>query len=74
MHAEQEYEFFGPPPKAGTRLRCVSKIEQIYEKEGRRGGKLTFLVMVTELRDLEGNLVATARMTGVETSKPPEEK
>jgi hypothetical protein len=73
MHAEQEYKFFGPPPKAGTRLHCQSRIENIYEKEGRRGGTLTFAIMVTEFRDTDGKLVAEARLTGVETAKPPEE-
>jgi hypothetical protein len=29
--------------------------------------------MVTEFRDADGRLVAEARLTGVETSKPPEE-
>src|SRR5271165_479030 len=48
MHAEQEYVFHGPPPRAGTRLTCQSRIEDVYEKEGRRGGKLGFAVMVTE--------------------------
>ena len=38
MHAEQEYVFHGPPPRAGTRLTCQSRIEEVYEKEGRRGG------------------------------------
>jgi hypothetical protein len=74
MHAEQEYIFHGPPPRAGTRLTARSRIDQIYEKEGRRGGTLTFVVKVTEFRDESGRLVAEARMTGVETSKPPEEK
>jgi hypothetical protein len=73
MHAEQEYVFHGPPPRAGTRLICQSRIESIFEKEGRRGGALTFAVMVTEFRDESGQLVAEARMTGVETAKPPEE-
>jgi hypothetical protein len=72
MHAEQEYVFHGPPPRAGTRLTCRSRIDQIYEKEGKRGGTLTFAVMVTEFRDSDGRLVAEARMTGVETEKPPE--
>ena len=72
MHAEQEYVFFGPPPRAGTRLTCQSRIESVYEKEGRRGGKLGFAVMVTEFRDESGKLVAEARMTGVETARPPE--
>jgi hypothetical protein len=72
MHAEQEYTFYGPPPRAGARLTCKSRIERIYEKVGRRGGQLTFAVMVTEFRDDAGKLVAEARMTGVETEKPPE--
>ena len=73
MHAEQEYVFFGPPPRAGTRLECRSRIESVFHKEGRRGGRLTFAVMVTEFRDVAtGELVAEARMTGVEPEKPPE--
>ena len=71
MHAEQEYIFHGPPPPAGTRLRCRSRIESIYEKAGKRGGSLTFAVMVTEFRDESGKLVAEARMTGVETEHAP---
>ncbi|MGH7295913.1 MAG: FAS1-like dehydratase domain-containing protein [Polyangiaceae bacterium] len=73
MHAEQEYVFHGPPPRAGTKLTCRSRIERVFHKEGRRGGRLTFAVMVTEFRDAKtGALVAEARMTGVETEKPPE--
>jgi len=72
MHAEQEYVFHGPPPAAGTRLICQSRIAEVYEKQGKRGGTLTFAVMVTEFRDETGRLVAEARMTGVETERPPE--
>jgi hypothetical protein len=73
LHAEQEYVFYGPPPRAGTRLTCQSRIAEIYEKEGRRGGALVFAVMITEFRDASGRLVAEARLTGVETARPPEE-
>ena len=73
MHAEQDYVFHGPPPRAGDRLLCRSKNSEIYQKAGRRGGTLTFAVMETEFRDAAtGRLVATARMTGVETEKAPE--
>jgi N-terminal half of MaoC dehydratase len=73
MHAEQEYVFHGPPPRAGTKLTCRSRIESVFQKEGRRGGRLTFAVMLTEFRDARtGALVAEARMTGVETEKTPE--
>jgi hypothetical protein len=71
MHAEQEYIFHGPPPRAGTRLHCRSRIAEIYEKQGKRGGTLTFAVMITEFRDDNGLLVAEARMTGVETERAP---
>lgn len=72
LHAEQEFTFHGPPPKAGTRLSGVSKITNIFEKEGRRGGTMTFVEMVTEYRDETGALVAEAKMTGVETAPKPE--
>jgi len=72
MHAEQEYIFHGPPPRAGTRLYCRSRISDVFEKQGKRGGTLRFAVMVTEFRDADGRLVAEARMTGVETERPPE--
>ena len=73
MHAEQEYVFHGEPPRAGERLYCRSKITEITEKQSRSAGLLTFVKMVTEFRDAEGNLRAEAILTGVETSKPPEE-
>jgi N-terminal half of MaoC dehydratase len=72
MHAEQEYVFHGPPPRAGTRLYCRSRITDVFEKQGKRGGTLRFAVMVTEFRDADGRLVAEAKLTGVETEKPPE--
>ena len=72
LHAEQEYTFHGPPPRAGTRLTAQSTITNLFEKEGRRGGTMTFVEMVTEFRDESGTLVAEAKMTGVETGKAPE--
>lgn len=74
LHAEQQYEFFGPPPSAGTRLMCTSRIEKMYTKEGRRGGELTFVVMVTDFTDAHGVLVAQATMTGVETARAAKEE
>ena len=68
LHAEQEFVFHGPPPRAGQRLVGTSRIAEIYEKQGKRGGTMTFVVMVTEFRDAEGRLVAETRLTGVETT------
>ena len=66
LHAEQEFVFHGPPPRAGQRLVGTSRVTEVYEKQG-RNGTLTFAVMVTEFRDEAGTLVATATLTGVET-------
>lgn len=68
LHAEQEFVFHGPPPHAGQRLTGRSRIESVTRKPGRRGGMLAFAVMVTEFFDADGRLVATSRLTGVETS------
>jgi hypothetical protein len=73
MHAEQEYVFHGPPPRAGTTLTARSRITEIYTKQGRRGGTLTFACMVTEFRDESGRLVAESKLTGVETAQVPGE-
>ncbi|MBX6722189.1 MAG: MaoC family dehydratase N-terminal domain-containing protein [Dactylosporangium sp.] len=70
LHAEQEFEFFGPPPVAGQTLWCQSTITDVYTKQNRRGETLTFATMTTEFRDADGRLVARAVLTGVETAKP----
>lgn len=71
LHAEQEFVFHGPPPRAGDRLVGTSRITEIYEKTGRRGGTLTFVVMVTEFCNEAGELRAESKMTAVETSQVP---
>jgi hypothetical protein len=71
LHGEQEYVFFGTPPRAGQRLTAQTHVEEIYEKEGKRGGTMTFVVTVTDFRTLDGDLVAQARSTAIETGKAP---
>lgn len=66
MHAEQEYRIVGEVPRAGDTLLCRSYIDEIYDKDSKSGGTLTFVVMVTEFRNESGELVAEARLTGVE--------
>ena len=70
MHAEQEYVFHGPPPRAGERLRASSRITEITEKTSRSGTVLVFVKMVTEFRDEAGTLRAEAILTGVEPQLP----
>jgi hypothetical protein len=71
MHAEQEYVFHGPPPRAGDRLFATSRIDKIWSKESRSAGTLTFVKMITEFRDDAGELRAEAILTGVETGHAP---
>ena len=69
LHAEQHFEYhrhIGP----GDVLSATSKSGETWEKQGRRGGKLTFTESITEYRDQNDELVITARSIGVKTEKP----
>jgi hypothetical protein len=71
LHGEQEYIFFGEPPRAGAVLTGVSSVDKVYEKAGRRGGTMSFTETVTEFRDEAGQLVAESRTTIIETGQAP---
>jgi hypothetical protein len=73
MHAEQEYVFHGPPPRAGDRLIGQSTITEIWDKPSKNGVVLTFVKMVTTFHDADGRLVAEAILTGVERNPAPTE-
>ncbi|HEX3790930.1 MAG TPA: MaoC family dehydratase N-terminal domain-containing protein [Pseudonocardiaceae bacterium] len=68
LHGEQEYVFHGPPPRAGQVLTACDRIEDRYEKPGKRGGTMRFAVVVTEYRAEDGTLVAEGRSTLIETA------
>lgn len=70
LHGEQEYVFHGPPPVAGDVLVGQQRIESEYQKQGRRGGQMRFIVVVTEFRDSQGKLVCEGRSTIIETGAP----
>ncbi|HVW33561.1 MAG TPA: MaoC family dehydratase N-terminal domain-containing protein, partial [Acidimicrobiia bacterium] len=72
LHGEQEFVFPGPPPAAGTVLTAESRIDRVYEKEGRRGGTMMMAESVTEYRDESGTVVAEVRSTLIETGQAPE--
>jgi hydroxyacyl-ACP dehydratase HTD2-like protein with hotdog domain len=72
LHGEQEFVFTGPPPGAGTELTAESRIDRVFEKEGKRGGTMTFVETVTEYRDSSGAVVAESRSTMIETSQVPQ--
>jgi hypothetical protein len=71
LHAEEEFVFHGPPPRAGQTLTVDFRVGDRYEKTGRRGGQMRFVVLVNEFRDAAGALVAEQRTTLVETEATP---
>jgi peroxisomal enoyl-CoA hydratase 2 len=68
LHGEQEFEF-DKPILVGDVLTGTARVADIYEREGGRGGKMTFLVMEIEYKNQKGDKVAVARSTLVETGK-----
>jgi len=71
LHGEQEFLFTGGPPRAGTTLHAQTVVEEIYEKEGKRGGAMTFVVTRTDFTDDDGVVVAQSRSTAIETGRAP---
>ncbi|MGH7812410.1 MAG: FAS1-like dehydratase domain-containing protein [Candidatus Binataceae bacterium] len=68
LHGEQEFELL-KPIFVGDTLTGVTKIADIYEKEGGRGGKMTFLVTETAYTNQKGEKAAIARATLIETGQ-----
>jgi acyl dehydratase len=68
LHGEQEFEYLAPI-HAGDSLTAVSKVEKVFEKQGSRGGTMTFAVTATEFRNQDGVLVAVSRSTVIETGQ-----
>jgi hypothetical protein len=69
LHGEQEFEYVRPL-RAGDVLTATSHVKDRYEKEGKRGGTMTFIVSETVFRDQNGEIVAYSRGTTIQTSKP----
>lgn len=68
LHGEQEFVFHGAPIAVGDVLDGVARVDQVYEKAGRRGGAMTFYEVVTEFHR-SGELVAETRSTLIETAR-----
>lgn len=68
LHGEQEFEYIRPL-RAGDVLTATSRVVDEYEKEGRRGGTMRFVVSETQFRDQNGDVVAYSRGTSIVTSK-----
>lgn len=72
LHGEQEYTFFGPPPRAGATLTVTPRVESVTTKQGKRGGEMLIVVTVDDFTDEDGKLVAQGRSTLIQTGKAPE--
>jgi len=68
LHGEQEFEFF-KPIYVGDVLTGTARIADVFEREGGRGGKMTFMVTEIEYKNQKGEKVAVARGTLIETGQ-----
>jgi acyl dehydratase len=68
LHGEQEFEFF-KPIFVGDLLTGTARISDVFEREGGRGGKMTFMVTEIEYKNQKGEKVAIARGTLIETGQ-----
>jgi acyl dehydratase len=68
LHAEQHYTYHRPV-RAGEVLSVHVKPGETWEKQGRRGGLLTFREAIADFCDEDGNVVVTARSVSVLTSQ-----
>lgn len=65
-----EYEYI-KPVLAGDTITSSTKVAEIYEKSGKRGGTMTFLVAETTFTNQKGEVCVKSRGTLIETSQPP---
>ena len=67
FHATTEFDFVRAI-RVGEQLRVKRYVGEIFSREGRRGGTLTFTPSVSEFFDVDGELVATMTWTNVSTT------
>ena len=66
LHGEQEFEYLRPI-RPGDVLTARSRTKDVFEKPGKRGGKMTFVVGETEFANQHGEVVAYMRNTLIQT-------
>jgi hypothetical protein len=64
LHAEQHFEYHRHI-HPGDVLTSTERPGRVWEKDGRRGGRMYFSEKVVEFHDQHGELVITARRVGV---------
>ncbi len=66
LHGEQEFEYL-KPIRPGDELRARSRVKEVFEKAGKRGGKMLFIIMEQEFKNQQGEVVAYTRNVAIET-------
>jgi acyl dehydratase len=67
VHGEQTYEF-NKLAHVGDTLHADTTITDAYQREGERGGEMTFVEFETEYRNQHGDHVLTERPVRIETA------
>lgn len=70
FHLEQHFAFHRPV-RVGDRLRVDPRPGATWETSGRRAGTMTFSEILTDYRDTDGALVATARWVSAMVERKP---
>src|SRR5262245_13921045 len=66
LHGEQEFEYL-KPIRPGDVLTARSRTKDIFEKPGKRGGQMLFVLGETEFKNQRGEVVAYMRNTLIQT-------
>jgi acyl dehydratase len=67
LHGEQDFEYV-KPIRPGDTLTFRSRTKDVFEKEGKRGGTMLFVIGETEFKNQRGEVVAYMRNTAIETA------
>lgn len=65
LHGEVAWEFL-KPMRAGLELTARQRVQDVTTREGKRGGSMTLVTLVTEYTDPDGELYARRRDTLIE--------
>jgi len=68
LHGEQEFEYV-QPIHAGDVLTATSRVVNVFEKAGSRGGTMKFVVLESEFVNQHAAVVLRSRTTLIETGK-----
>jgi acyl dehydratase len=69
VHGGQEFEYLGPV-KVGDTLTGRTRVADAYEKEGKRGGVMSFYVFETTFANQDGQDVLISRNVLIERGVP----